>query len=129
MATAFDSAVRSGATQAPATPGSVAEGGSSKNAFRLDSAAPVPTALNTLHDNRQALLECIKALSAGPLLTPLGVDFATFSSGQAHLRNAPAVVILLARFDGKRDAAYIVGPRCDAAQQDIYDFELLTGTG
>jgi hypothetical protein len=129
LVTAFDNAVRSSKIATPSAGAGAATRSTAKQAFTLDSTAPVPASLRTLHDNRQALLDCVAALSAGPLLTPIAIDFAQFSSAKAHLRNVPAAVILLARFDGKHDAAYIVGPRCDRTVQDVYDFKMILGSG
>ena len=130
----LDSAVHAAATPSAApstdslTPGAASAGAA--KGLSLDSRAAVPAELGRLHDDPQALLECVRALAGGGSpLTPLVVDFARFSGGPAKLRDAPAAVIVVSRFDGVHDAAYIVGPQCTATHQDIYAFEVIRGSG
>jgi hypothetical protein len=88
----------------------------------LSSQGPVPAKLRSLFGNRQELLACARLLAGGPV-TPLAIDFSRFTGGQRHVRNAPAMIVLLPAVGGLRDSAFIVGPRCTTdPSQDFYLF-------
>ena len=95
-----------------------------QDALSFSSNAPVPAALRPLYDDRTALLQCVARLAGGPT-RPVAVDFARFTGGLRHVKNAPAIVILLPGLTSSAaDVAFIVGPKClTDPSQDLYAFQ------
>lgn len=95
-----------------------------KDALSFSSNAPVPAALRPLFDDRTALLQCVARLAGGPT-RPVAVDFARFTGGLRHVKNAPAIIILLPGLTSTAaDVAFIVGPNClTDPSQDLYAFQ------
>jgi hypothetical protein len=124
LAATLDALARSGGVPTPASPGAAAPGRSAKDALALSSTAPVPPSLRALHDDRTTLLACVAKLAGGPA-RPLAVDFARFTGGLRHVKNAPAVVILLPGLTSTAtDVAFVVGPKClTDSSQDLYAFQ------
>ena len=118
----LDALVRTPATLAPnATPAPQARS-ANKDALSLSAHAAVPAALQNLFGDRQQQLACARLLAGGPV-TPLAIDFARFTGGSRHVRNAPAMIVLLPASGALRDGAFIVGPKCTTdPSQDIYTF-------
>jgi len=102
--------------------------GAAKDALSLSSSAPVPPALRALHDDRDLLLQCVSKLAGGPT-RPVAVDFARFTGGLRHVKNAPAIVIVLPGLTpAANDVAFVVGPKClTDPSQDLYTFQNSVG--
>jgi hypothetical protein len=120
----LDQLVRTPATLSPTTAAAPAQSRAAEKdtLTTLSAHGPVPNQLRGLFGNRQAILACARLLAGGPV-TPLAVDFARFTGGARHLRNAPAMVVLLPASGALPDAAFIVGPKCTSdGSQDLYTF-------
>jgi len=104
--------------------------GAEKDSLSMSSNAPVPPALRALHDDRDLLLRCVAKLAGGPT-RPVAVDFARFTGGLRHVKNAPAVVIVLPGLTPTaNDVAFVVGPKClTDPSQDLYTFQNSVGRG
>ena len=121
LAATLDQLARGGAVPTPTdSRRSSSESGGAKDALALSS-KPVPAALRALHDDRALLLQCVAKLAGGPA-RPLAVDFARFTGGLRHVKDAPAVVVLLPGLTPtSSDIAFLVGPKClTDPSQDIY---------
>ena len=108
----------------PAEAPTKSAGATARDTLSFSSQAPVPAALRPLYDDRNALLQCVAKLAGEPT-RPLAVDFARFTGGLRHVKNAPAIVILLPGLTSTAaDVAFIVGPKClTDPSQDLYAFQ------
>lgn len=130
LASTLDTLARRNAVPTPTTTQEQrANAGAAKDAL-LSATAPVPPALRALHDNRDLLLQCVAKLAGGPT-RPVAVDFARFTGGLRHVKNAPAVVIVLPGLTPTaNDVAFVVGPKClTDPSQDLYTFQNSVGRG
>jgi hypothetical protein len=120
LAATLDALARGGGVPTP-TAERAQGAGSAATKDTLSANAPVPPALRTLHDDRTLLLQCVARLAGGPA-RPLAVDFARFTGGLRHVKNAPAVVVLLPGLTSAgSDIAFFVGPKClTDPSQDLY---------
>jgi hypothetical protein len=118
----LDGLVRTPSSPAPtSTPGRTTTK-SQADSLTLSAHAPVPAELQQFFGDRRSILSCARLLAGGPV-TPLAVDFARFSGGLRHVRNAPAMIILLPALGDLRDSAFIVGPKClTDPEQNLYTF-------
>ena len=132
LTSTLDTLARRGAVPTPTDTQEQRAAGAStaKDSVSLSAKAPVPPALRTLHDDRDLLLQCVAKLAGGPT-RPVAVDFARFTGGLRHLKNAPAIIILLPGLTPTAsDVAFVVGPKClTDPSLDLYTFQNSVGRG
>jgi hypothetical protein len=115
---ALETVARTGRPPSPAphTPGRATTDSSKESANQR----ALPAEFGRLRSDRAALLQCV-AKAVGGSQVPLAVDFARFSGGPQHLKDVPAVVILVPPLSGAGSpAAFIVGQDCDG--NALYQF-------